>query len=653
MIKRILIPGFLFLSLALISNAQSNDPQILMTVGNQSVPVSEFKAMYYNNLSKDSLKNPKAMANYLQLFIDFKLKVQAAMDARLDTTLSFKQEMGQYRDKLAEPKMRDTSVENRLIKEAYERMQWDIHAEHILIKVAADALPADTLAAYRKIEKIREKIIKGDTTFEAAAKKYSDDTYSKANGGDLGYFTGMGMVYSFENTAYNTKPGEVSKPVRSQFGYHIIKVFDKKPDVGQIEVAHIMLRTSPKMSAGDSLKLKAKADSIYQLALHGQDFAELAKKYSQDQYTAKRGGVLPWLGIGRMAKVPEFEKAAFGLKNIGDITAPVKTEYGWHIIKLEAKKPLLPFDSVKDEIAARVTKDTRSQEAVSALITEVKKQYDFKENPVAKKEFTKWIDASFYKGDWSADKVKGHTATLFSLGGQNYTEEDFAAYVAKNQMSGKPDAGAEYAMNTLYPKYVNQEVLKFKDAHLEKEDPRFADMLTQYKDGILLFDITDQMVWTKALKDTAGLRSYYAMHKTTYMWPERCEAAIYTCSNKDIAKEARKMMEKGKTNKEIMGDLNGKAANSIKIDSAKYLKNDNALVDANWKKGLSANVDKDGKIVFVNVKAVLAPEPKALEEVRGLITTDYQNYLMEEWLKDLHSKYPVKVNQQVLAGISQ
>ena len=653
MIKRICIPCFLFLSLSLVSSAQNSDPQILMTVGNQAVPISEFKSMYYNNLSKDSLKNPKAMANYLQLFIDFKLKVLAAEDARLDTTPSFKQEMGQYRDKLAAPKMRDTVVENRLIKEAYERMKWDIHAEHILIKVAADAVPADTLAAYKKIEKIREKIIKGDTTFEGAAKKYSDDTYSKTNGGDLGYFTGMGMVYPFETTAYNTKPGEISKPIRSQFGYHIIKVLDKKPDVGQIEIAHIMLRTSPKMSAGDSIKLKAKADSIYQLATHGQDFAELAKKYSQDQYTAKRGGVLPWLGVGRMAKVPEFEKAAFGLKNIGDISAPIKTEYGWHIIKLEAKKPLLPFDSVKDEITARIMKDPRSQEAVNVLVAEVKKQYDFKENPIAKKEFTKWIDASFYKGEWSADKVKGHTATLFSLGGQNYTEENFAAYVAKNQMAGKPNAGAEFAMSMLYPKYVNQEVLKFKDAHLEKEDPKFADMLTQYKDGILLFDITDQMVWTKALKDTAGLRSYYQMHKTGYMYTERAEATIYTCSSKDVAKEARKMLGKGKTNKEIAAELNGKAANSIKIDSAKYMKNDNALVDANWKKGLSDNADKDGKVVFVNVKAILAPEPKPLDEVRGLMTTDYQNYLMDQWLKDLHAKYPVKVNQQVLAGISQ
>ena len=461
MIKRNIFLISLFSALTAISSAQVNDSQILMTVGNHPVPVSEFKAMYYNNLSKDSLKNPKALDNYLKLFIDFRLKVNAAIDARLDTTPSFKQEMSEYRQKLAEPKMRDTMVENHLIQEAYDRTKWDIHAEHILIKLAPDASPADTLAAYKKIMRIREKIVKGDTTFEAAAKKYSDDTYSATKGGDLGYFTGMGMLYPFETTAYTTKPGEVSKPIRTQYGYHIIKVIDKKADVGQIEVAHIMIRTNSKMTPADSLRAKAKADSIFQLAQQGHDFADLAKKYSQDQSSAKHGGVLPWFGVGRMARVPEFEKAAFGLKNIGDITE-VKTSYGWHIIKLEGKKPIQPFDSVKDEITTRIMKDPRSEESVNALVAEVKKQYDFKEYPEAKKQFYPWIDESFYKGKWSADKVKGHKSTLFTLGGMNYTQEDFAAYAAKNQMTGD-NKGGEYAVNMLYPKYVKQEVLKFKE----------------------------------------------------------------------------------------------------------------------------------------------------------------------------------------------
>ncbi|HTB32631.1 MAG TPA: peptidylprolyl isomerase, partial [Bacteroidia bacterium] len=500
-------------------------------------------------------------------------------------------------------------------------------------------------AAYKKIMKIREKILKGDTTFEAAAKKYSEDTYSKDKGGDLGYFTSMGMVYPFETAAFTTKTGEISKPVRSQFGYHIIKVLDKKADVGQIEVAHIMIRTNSKMTVADSLKAKAKADSIYQLAKGGADFADLARKLSQDQSSSRHGGSLGWVGIGRYGKVPEFEKAAFSLQNIGDITE-IKTSFGWHIIKLEGKKPIQPFDSVKESITSRIMKDNRSDIAVDALVAQVKKKYNFKEYPETKKEFAGWIDDSYYKAKWTADKAKGH-ATMFTLGGKNYTQQDFAQYVVKNQTSGT-DKGGEAAVNSLYPKFVKQSALQFKNDHLEEEDPKFAEMLSQYKDGILLFDITDEMVWSKALKDTTGLKNFHEMHKNNYMWGERCDASIYTCSNKDVAKEVRKMIKEGKSDKDILAAENAKTANSLTISSNKFEKKDNPIVDANWKKGISEDMDKDGKVVFVNVKAVLPAQPKELNEVRGLATTDYQNYLMEQWLKDLHAKYTVNVNQQVL-----
>ncbi len=650
MIKRTLLIASLFSTFTLLSNAQSNDSKTLMTVGDKPVSLSEFKAMYFNNLSKDSLKNPTALDNYLQLFIEFRLKVNAALDARLDTTPSFKQEMNEYRDKLVEPKLKDTLVENQLVKEAYERSKWDVRAEHILIKVAPDASPADTLAAYKMITKIREMIIKGDTSFESAAMKYSDDTYSKGKGGDLGYFTGLGMVYPFETVAFNTKTGDISKPVRTQFGYHIIKVLDKRADVGQIEVAHIMLRTNPKMNAGDSLKTKAKADSIFQLAKEGQDFSDLAKKYSQDQSSARHGGMLPWFGVGRMGKVPEFEKAAFSLQNVGDITGPIKTSYGWHIIKLEGKKPIQPFDSIKDALTTRVMKDGRSQLAVDAEVAGIKKKYGFKEYPEAKKEFASLVDDSFYKGRWSADNAKGHKTVLFTIGDKNYTLEDFGRFAAKNETKGEPKGG-EYATNMLYPKYVNQEALQYKNDHLEKEDPKFAEMITQYKDGILLFDITDQMVWSKALKDTMGLKTFYAAHKANYNWTERCDASIYTCSTKDVAALVRGLINQGKTDKEILSTINVGSTKPLAITSNKFVKNDNPLIDANWRKGMSENMDKDNKVVFVNVREILPPQPKSLDEARGLITTDYQNYLMDQWLKELKAKYPVTVNKQVLAEV--
>ena len=193
--------------------------------------------------------------------------------------------------------------------------------------------------------------------------------------------------------------------------------------------------------------------------------------------------------------------------------------------------------------------------------------------------------------------------------------------------------------------------MKFKNDHLEKEDPKFANMLMEYRDGILLFDITDQMVWSKALKDTTGLKDFYGTHKNNYMWPERCDASIYTCSTKEVAKQVRKMIKEGKTDKDILAGVNGKTANSLTINTNKFVKNDNPLIDANWKKGTSDDMDKDGKVVFVDVRAVLPPAPKTLDEVRGLVTTDYQNYLMDQWIKGLREKYPVHVNQQLLADM--
>jgi peptidyl-prolyl cis-trans isomerase SurA len=637
--------NFLSLFIATASFAQNSDPEILMTVGKRPVTLSEFKSMYYKNLPKDSVKNQKALDNYMKLFTDFRLKVNAALDASLDTTSSFKQEMKEYRQKLAEPYMHDQDVENKLIKEAYDRSHTDIHAAHILIKVGPDASPADTMVAYKKIAAIREKIVKKETTFEAAAKENSDDTYSKIRGGDLGYFTSLEMVYPFENAAFSLKAGEISQPIRTQFGYHIIKVLDQRADPGQIQVAHIMLRTPPHMAEGDSAKFKNKIDSIYGLVKqgNGQNFAELARKYSQDPGTGRLGGTLPWFGVGRMPA--EFEKAAFTLKNPGDYSAPIRTSFGWHIIKLLATKGVPAFDSVKESITTRVQKDQRSQLATESLIDQVKKKYMFKEYPEARKEFAKVIDETFYTGKWTTDKAKALTGTIFSLGTTNFSSQDFADFLTHNQMMGE-NKGGEYAVNTLYPKFVKEECLKFKNDQLEHEYPAFAEMLMEYRDGILLFDITDKMVWSKALKDTTGLKNYFMQNKQNYVWPDRVNAFTYTCVDEKTAKEVKKLLKDGKSDKDIVSEINGKTPKAVSSQSAMYEKQDKGYTEPGTTDGQS----KDGKPLVINTIKVAAG-PKTLDEARGIVTTDYQNYLMTQWLRELKAKYPVQVNQQALSHV--
>jgi len=645
----ILLLNLFLLCSATTAFAQPSDPQILMMVGNRPVSLNEFKSMYYKNLSKDSLKSQKALDNYLKLFTDFRLKVNAALDASLDTTPSFKQEMKEYRQKLAEPYMRDPEVEAMLVKQAYDRMQTDVRASHILIKVGPDASPADTLAAYKKIMDLREKIMKKEITFEKAAMDNSEDNFSKVKGGDLGYFTSLEMVYPFESTAYNTKVGDISMPVRTQFGYHIIKVTDKRPDVGQVQVAHIMLRTPPHEGQKDSVSVNMKIDSIYKLLQQGQSFSDLAKKYSQDASSGRVGGTLPWFGVGRMPA--EFEAASFSIKNVGDYTRPIRTSFGWHIIKLVGKKGVPAFDSVKESLSAKVQKDIRSQLSTDALVAKVKTQNVFKEFPEAKKDFYKVVDETFYTGKWTADKAKNLTGTMFSIGSASYSQQDFADFIAHNQQPGE-NKGGEYAVNTLYPKFVKEESLKYENDALERQYPAFAEMLTEYKDGILLFDITDKMVWSKALKDTAGLKKFYEGAKNNYMWPERADASVYTCVDAKTAKEVRKMIKDGKSDKEILAAINDKAPKAVSVQSNMFEKKDNPIVDATWKKGTSDDQEKDGKVVFVDVRKIVPPTAKTLDEARGLVTTDYQNYLMAQWLTDLRAKYPVKIDQKVLALVT-
>ncbi|MGP8216845.1 MAG: peptidylprolyl isomerase [Bacteroidia bacterium] len=639
----------LFAFTALCTNAQISDPQILMMVGNRPVTLQEFKSMYYKNLSKDSVKSKKALDNYLALFTEFRLKVNAAIEARLDTTASFRQEMNEYRQKLADPYMRDQAVEDQLVKEAYDRMQTDIKVCHILIKVKPDASPADTLAAYNKILKVRGEIEKKQISFEDAAKKYSEDERTAQHGGDIGYITSLETYYPFENAVYSTKVGEVSKPVRTSLGYHIVKVLDKKADAGQVLVAHIMIRTTPNMKPADSLKAKRLIDSLYTLVQQGQKFEDLAKKYSQDPSSGKKGGSLPWFGVGRMPA--PFEKAAFDLKNTGDVSAPIQTAYGWHIIKLLNRKTLPPFnDSVKESLTTRVMKDDRSEQSVIALVTEIKQKYNFKEDLKAKDEFYKVIDSTFFVNKWNIDKAKALTGPLFSLGDKSCSQQDFAQFLSHNQMTGPKHSG-EYVINKLYPKFVKEQCLKYKNDMLEKEYPPFAEMIAEYRDGILLFDITDKMVWTKALKDTAGLKAFHESHKNNYMYGERADATIFTCSDEKVANEVKKLIKKGKTDKEILAEVNAKDANAASFQSNMYEKKDNAMVDANWKQGISENQTVNGKVVFVNIRKLMPPAPKSLDDVRGMVTTDYQNYLMSQWLTDLRAKYPVTINQQALSQV--
>ncbi len=626
--------------------AQTNKDAVLMTIGGNKVTAGEFENVYHKNNSKE-----ESISSYLDLFVNFKLKVREAEEMGMDTAKAFKDELAGYRKQLAQPYLTDKDVNEKLLKETYERLKQDVHASHILVKVSENALPKDTLEAYTKIMKIRTRILKGEDFNKVASEKgISDDPSSKDNGGDLGYFTALQMVYPFETAAYTTKVGEVSMPIRTRFGYHIIKVTDKRNAQGEVLVGHIMVKTPANMTKEDSLNAYNKIVEIHQKLKNGGVFSELAQQFSDDKASAKKGGELPWFGTLKMPI--EFEKIAFGLKNKGDFSEPMRTKYGWHIIKLLDKRNLASFDSLKNELKAKVSKDSRSQVGRSSLISKVKAECKFKENIKMRDEFYKIVDTTFFEGRWEASKAKKLNKTMFNLNDKVVTQTNFADYIASHQTK-RPKTDIKMVIDQLYKQFVDENVIVYEETRLDKKYPEFKALMQEYRDGILLFELTDEKVWSKAVKDTTGAKVFYEKNKTNYMWGERADASVYACVDDKIAKQVRVLMKKKKLEKDILAEVNKNSQLNLQVETQIFNKGENEFVDKNWMVGTSSDIvsEKDKKIMIVVVNKIMKPEPKAYQDAKGMVTADYQSYLEKQWLEDLKKKYTVDIDKTVLSTI--
>jgi len=629
------------------------DP-IMLIVGGDAVTRAEFESIYRKNNSKDTASSRKALEEYLQLFINFKLKVKAAKVAGKDTAKAFQTELKGYRRQLAQPYLTDKNVNDKLIQEAYDRSKKDVKASHILISLPSEPLPKDTLAAYTKAIKIRERLIKGED-FALLARQNSEDPSAKQNDGDLGYFTSMMMVYPFESAAYLTPIGEISAPVRTKFGYHILKVTNMRDAQGQVHVAHIMVKNPENAKDSIIADNKKKIDEINSKIKKGDDFGQLASQFSDDRSSGKNGGQLPWFGTGKM--VPEFEKVAFELKNDNDVSEPFRTPYGWHIVKRLERKGVQSFDEVKAELKSKISKDSRSQLSSDAVIARVKKENGFTEDFKALDEFILKVDTSFLNGRWKSDGVKTMLKPLFVLGKEASTQYDFAEFLVQNQSRQTKDNNLEALVRKSYDYFKNEKVKAYEDVRLEQKYPEFRMLMQEYRDGIMLFEITDENVWSKALKDTLGLEEFHKQNLAKYMWGNRVEAVVYKSKDVKIAKATRKLVakraKKGTTIDAIRAEINESSQLNLQTETGTFSKGDNETVDGvNWVLGITEDkINADGSVTFVEITKVLEPTPKTLQEARGLITADYQTYLEQNWIKELQSKYPVEVKRDIFESI--
>ena len=590
----------ILMSLAVLSlglNLTAQEDKVLMTIDGQPVMASEFLYIYEKNNQESALEQ-KNMDEYLDLFINFKLKVHEAEANGIDTTEAFKKELSGYRAQATPKYMKDEAAIDSLVEMSYRRIAEDRRGAHIAIQCPMTADDSTVEAALAQINTIRERVTTGvekkvkvkgkwkkvrePEDFFAVALETSSDPSVQENKGELGWITPFRYVYPFENAVYTTKVGEVTPVFRTAYGFHIALVEERR-DHEEVAAAHIMKMT-PRGDEEAEAAAKVAIDSLYELVKNGANFAEVAKAQSDDKGSAMRGGDLGWFGRGYMVK--PFEEAAFAMKDSGEISAPIKSDFGWHIIMLKGKRGIQPLEEMRESILKKVQRDERIKEA----------------------------DASFIR-----------------------------------------KARAEY---NLPAEMSDEDVRAYADSHLEDKYPELKNLVKEYHDGILLFDISLEQVWDKASQDKEGLEAYFQAHKADYPWDEpRFKGFVIQCKNANLEKAVRAIIrnaDRDSVESYINSRINiGDSITYVKCTRGLWTLGQNKIVDKLGfkQKKVEFKTNSEFPHVFVVGKKLKAPEEFADE--RGKVTSDYQDYLEAEWVKQLREKYPVVVDEAVFESLKK
>jgi peptidyl-prolyl cis-trans isomerase SurA len=615
-----------------------NEEPILFSVDKKPVSVDEFLYLYKKNHQHDKDEFTKEkIEEYLTLFINFKLKVAEAQSRGLDTTAAFRKEFTTYRDELRKPYLPDSKIIDSLVALTYERMKEEVNASHILVKVPPGAPEEEERRAYEKVMEIRKRAMAGED-FVKLAESLSEDESARVNKGNLGYFSALQMVYPFETAAYSNQKGDISMPVRTQFGYHILKINDRRPSSGEVEVSHIVIRTGEN---SDNEQAKNKIFDVYEQLQKGVAWDELCSQYSEDPSSKDNGGKLRPFGIGDMASVPQFEQTAFQLQKSGEYSDPFQTQFGWHIVKLERKIPLGSFAELSPSIRNRVSRDERVQLSKQVLYDKLKMRFGYKENTDTRKKILTLADSSLLNGKWkrpaypNADKE-----VLFQLSGKMFTVGSFFDHVMQNQKrSGlAPSKYLEQLLNG----FVESQILQTVEDNVMATNPEYKWLLKEYYEGILLFDIMEKEVWNKASADSVGQRSYFNNNAASYKAGERLKGTIYSATTKEHISRLKGLIEKNDTTalEETISTLR------IKRDTGLFEKEDRIILTKTpWAVGIHLG-ENNNLSYLVHVKAILPPGLQTFEEARPEVISDYQNHLEKKWVELLKKKHQVKVNKK-------
>lgn len=623
-----------------VSYAQITSDSEIMKIAGKSISKGEFEYTYHKNIQQQSEKTP--LDEYVTLFENYKIKVAEAETQGIDTTHQFRSEYEGYRRQLVKPYMVDKTAEETLAREAYQRLLEEVEASHILFRVAPEASWAEKKKAYQKALEIRERAVAGED-FAALARQYSEDPSAQTNNGYLGYFGGFYMVYPFEKAAYETPVGEVSMPIESQFGYHLIKVTGRRPSRALL-LAHIMLKVPQGASEKNWEAREKEAKALYEKIQKGEDFAALAKQYSEDFSSSGEGGQLPWLSTGQI--IPSFEKAAFALNEIGEVSAPVRTEFGWHIIKLLDVRTPDSYEKMRDLIVRRMARDERADAGRKMFVENLKEEKDFAWNDTIIYQLEKNItDTAALKS------LMQKSEPLFSFAGKAYPVSGLVSYMDS-------DNAATLSISTVRKaadKYVEEVLEEYQIAELNRTDADFRYLLQEYHDGMLLFEVSNREVWSKAMEDEKGLQKYFRKNKKKYTWdtPRYKGYIISGDDEKKVAEVKALLLDSDLPSDTLIARVYRQYNDSIRhieIEKGLYQKGVNVTVDClAFQVELPDTTAAEWPVSELCGKVLNRPE--TYEDVKGLVISDYQNYLEQKWVRKLRKKYPVSVQKEVLATV--
>ncbi|MFC4872283.1 peptidylprolyl isomerase [Negadavirga shengliensis] len=637
-----------------VSDAAPPSETFLIKIDQDPVFPDEF--LYVISKNRDLRKVPdkideKEFEESFNLFVNYRLKVKHAEELGLDRSEEFVTEFETFKKDIKKPYLLENSLEEGEIKKAYSRMQEVIKASHILIQFPENANKEDSIAVSSMIEKIRSDVEKGED-FNELAYKYSDDPSAESNKGDLGYFTALQMVSPFEDAAYGLEIGEISDPVLTDFGYHLIKLESRKPNPGEVRVSHILVRTDPEDPSSED-RAKRKIAGIYdELQKEESRWEDVVSMFSEDQGSKSNGGLIPWFGVG--AIVPEFENAAFSLTEIGEISNPVKTPFGFHIIRLEDRRPIPPYEEMEAMIKSKILRDSRSSLIRSQVMAMQRAKYQLWENDILYqkiKTIARENGGAAPSPDNFKQKVKEAgllDVLLIKTSEESFAVKDLLDFIDTQKKNIKPDPGNFF--QAWYDKFLETVLDEAEEKDLYQNNDEFRQLIREYRNGILLFNLMNDLVWQKALEDSLGQIEYYERHRDRYQWTERVPALVVKMNQEKQLDKIRRFLSKTrfsdgikeKIEEEFLQDsplLFSAESNVYEIskhDILKRLDLSNSFHE----------IQLEGQTVFILSGGLIAAGPKSLEETKGKLIQDYQQFLENELIASLKERYPVEINEE-------